>query len=84
METCQHCQEQINKDTEVWVDNSGGDVCGWNGGNEPHEPTPDTCDCEGCGKEIGFVYDKDERHCESCVAEYEQELRDREWDYWHA
>ena len=34
---CIHCGCQIHWDGIVWVDNSGGDVCGWDGGNEPHE-----------------------------------------------
>lgn len=38
MNECKHCGAQIYRDGPVWVDNSGGDVCGWDGGNEPHEP----------------------------------------------
>jgi hypothetical protein len=37
METCTHCGAQVHMEDTVWVDNSGGDVCGWAGGNEPHE-----------------------------------------------
>jgi hypothetical protein len=33
---CKHCGCQIHKDGSVWVDNSGGDVCGINGDNAPH------------------------------------------------
>jgi hypothetical protein len=49
---CKHCGAQIHfepgaaGDTAypyVWVDNSGGDVCGWDGGNEPHEPDVPSC-----------------------------------------
>jgi hypothetical protein len=37
---CRHCDEIIwSDDLGTWIDErSGGDVCGWNGGNEPHEP----------------------------------------------
>jgi Rieske Fe-S protein len=35
--TCTHCGCQIFWDGYEWIDNSGGDVCGWDGGNEPHE-----------------------------------------------
>lgn len=35
--TCKHCGCQIHKEGEVWVDNSGGDVCGVHGDNAPHE-----------------------------------------------
>jgi len=39
---CKHCRYQIHEETPgIFVDNSGGDVCGWNGGNEPHEPSED-------------------------------------------
>ncbi len=42
---CIHCGCQIHLEAEVWVDNTGGDVCGWNGGNEPHENgTEPTCE----------------------------------------
>lgn len=37
-ETCRHCGKPITYDGMVWVDDpTGGDVCGWDGGNEPHE-----------------------------------------------
>jgi hypothetical protein len=43
--TCKHCGYQIHEERYpqgiVYVDNSGGDVCGWDGGNEPHEPKGD-------------------------------------------
>ena len=42
MNICKHCGWQIDSESvnnfTVWVDNTGGDVCGWGGGNEPHEP----------------------------------------------
>ena len=33
---CIYCGCQLHKEDGVWVDNSGGDVCGYDGGNEPH------------------------------------------------
>ena len=37
--TCVHCGCQVHRDGHgTLLDNSGGDVCGWDGGNEPHEP----------------------------------------------
>jgi hypothetical protein len=43
---CKHCGYQIHSDKDLdgsifYFDNTGGDVCGWNGGNEPHEPEDD-------------------------------------------
>ncbi len=36
--TCSHCGAQLYADNQgTLIDNSGGDVCGYNGGNEPHE-----------------------------------------------
>lgn len=36
---CSACGQLICADeTGTWVDNTGGDVCGVNGGNEPHAP----------------------------------------------
>ena len=36
---CAHCRRPIGQvDGDVWIDETGGDVCGWDGGNEPHEP----------------------------------------------
>jgi hypothetical protein len=35
---CRHCLRLIEDDRGAWVDATGGDVCGWDGGNEPHEP----------------------------------------------
>jgi hypothetical protein len=65
---CKHCGAQIHKDKRyTWKDNSGSDVCGWNGGNEPHEPVydelvairladmPDTR-CGNCGCLFGQPY----------------------------
>jgi len=34
--TCANCGCQIHFDGIVWVDNSGGDVCGMFGENDPH------------------------------------------------
>ena len=38
---CINCGCQIYTEPKilkkgVWIDNSGGDVCGWDGGNGPH------------------------------------------------
>ncbi len=34
---CKRCGCQIFRDKNgVWIDNSGGDICGIEGGNEPH------------------------------------------------
>ena len=37
--TCTHCTKRVVRDDEgTLIDlDSGGDVCGWDGGNEPHE-----------------------------------------------
>lgn len=37
---CRHCDEIIYQDSlGTWIDEAtGGDVCGWDGGNEPHQP----------------------------------------------
>ena len=36
---CRHCHKPIIQDAQgTWVDDTGGDVCGWDGGNEAHEP----------------------------------------------
>jgi len=35
--TCKHCGCQLHYDGKVWVDNTGGDVCGYDGGNATHE-----------------------------------------------
>jgi len=34
--TCANCGCQIHTEGNVWVDNSGGDVCGMFGDNDPH------------------------------------------------
>jgi hypothetical protein len=46
---CKHCGRQVYSDGRVWIDDTHGDVCGWNGGNEPHEPAagPPTSRREG-------------------------------------
>lgn len=41
MEICGACGSQIHGEDNAWVDNSGGDVCGVAGGNEPHAPMID-------------------------------------------
>ena len=38
---CAFCQKQINRDVDVWVDDTGGDVCGVrneDNRNHPHVP----------------------------------------------
>lgn len=40
---CRHCGQEVHNEpapdgAACWVDETGGDVCGWDGGNEPHEP----------------------------------------------
>jgi len=46
METCKHCGNQIYIERysgeDFWIDNSGGDVCGVNGDNHPHDISPTT------------------------------------------
>lgn len=42
--TCKHCGCQLYYDGRVWVDNTGGDVCGHDGANAPHEDISDTAD----------------------------------------
>lgn len=35
---CVHCVQSVRRDGQgTLIDASGGDVCGWDGGNEPHE-----------------------------------------------
>lgn len=34
---CRNCGKALTYDRGVLVDPSGGDVCGYAGGNEPHE-----------------------------------------------
>ncbi len=48
MDKCKNCGAQIHAEHWpqgvlgiTWIDNSGGDVCGQAGGNEPHEPQDD-------------------------------------------
>ena len=38
--------------------------------------------CEGC--EENEVVERLSDLCDRCEREWEQERRDREWDYWHA
>ncbi|CAB4129705.1 hypothetical protein UFOVP115_93 [uncultured Caudovirales phage] len=40
-DNCLECGCQIWLEGGVWVDNSGGDVCGANGDNEPHQASGD-------------------------------------------
>jgi len=48
---CEHCAQRVVMDSlGTLVDESGGDVCGWGGGNEPHDinadPWADRCRTE--------------------------------------
>lgn len=59
MQVCKHCGWQINSEPVgnmvAWVDEmTGGDVCGWGGGNEPHEPMHplETELCSNCDVQI--------------------------------
>lgn len=38
---CRYCADELTDDRGVLVDSTGGDVCGWNGGNEPHDISTD-------------------------------------------
>ena len=38
---CLDCGCQVWLEGDVWVDNSGGDVCGFDGGNDPHHASGD-------------------------------------------
>lgn len=45
MAECAACGSQVHRDEhDVLIDNSGGDVCGVEGGNEPHVETYDWLD----------------------------------------
>lgn len=44
-DTCKLCGCQIFTEGEVWIDNTGGDVCGVDGTNNPHVPA-NGCDFE--------------------------------------
>lgn len=35
---CKHCGQLLDYVHGVYTDPTGGDVCGYDGGNEPHEP----------------------------------------------
>ena len=82
-ETCKHCLEQIRLNSENrWAtsDPTDFDICSITNSN--HAPAPETIECENkCGNEVAWNYDETERYCERCVAEYEQQMRDQEWDY---
>jgi hypothetical protein len=34
---CKYCAQPLSLDRGILIDPTGGDVCGWDGGNEPHE-----------------------------------------------
>jgi hypothetical protein len=85
-EICKHCREEIKQDAQgSWVDATDGDGClQEDNTNQVHELAPDEIDCANCGSNtIPFTNDTDDT-CGRCIAEWEQEKRDREWDYWHA
>lgn len=40
---CVHCRREVinlpvDDENPCWIDETGGEVCGWDGGNEPHNP----------------------------------------------
>jgi hypothetical protein len=37
-EVCRNCNQPIGDDGRAWIDATGGDVCGVDGDNAPHEP----------------------------------------------
>jgi hypothetical protein len=80
---CKDCDEQVRLNSDgLWVtaDATDFDICSITDSN--HTPAPEFTKCEnGCGNEVAWNYDETERYCERCVAEYEQQLRDQEWDY---
>lgn len=82
MELCKHCREDIELVNDVWTDKHSETTCSERDENEPHEVAPEEIEC-GCGEAISFRNDTDDS-CESCIAEWEQQRRDQEWDYWHA
>ena len=48
MRLCKNCGYGIRTDKNGWwVDLTGGDVCGWDGTNSPHEPRPTRRDTAG-------------------------------------
>lgn len=81
-ETCKNCQDPIRlNDDGVWVTSQAVefDLCN---GETVHAPAPETTACEnGCGTEVTWSFNEEDRYCERCVAEYEQQMRDQEWDY---
>jgi hypothetical protein len=82
MEMCKECGNDIQADDQgTWLDETGSDVCGWNGGNEPHEPTPDTVDCSRCGRPVEYAYGV--TTCENCHADDVTDYRANSYDYNH-
>lgn len=86
MEICKNCREDIKQDDKgSWVDATGGDGClQEDDTNQVHTLAPEYIDCVNCGNyEVPFI-NSDDDACERCLAEWAQERRDQEWDYWHA
>jgi len=83
MELCKYCRDNIESVDGVWVDTSKEATCSEREENEPHEVAPEEIECGSCGETIPFDNNTDDT-CERCIAEWEQERRDQEWDYWHA
>lgn len=71
---CLHCGDVITDEQPICEAD----------GVSPHTPTPTEMGCEGCGEQISFSMRDDEKHCSSCVREYEQEEIHRNWSYYNA
>lgn len=84
---CLHCGDVITEvSPSIWTtDKVWGDqtICEADGVS-PHQPTPTEMGCEGCGEEIAYSTKDEDKHCSSCVREYEQEEIHRNWSYYHA
>lgn len=49
---CAGCRRQIHEEDGVIVDETGGDVCGADGGNGPHNRHPPAVECRHCHRAI--------------------------------
>ena len=81
-ETCKDCLDPIRLNSDgVFVTSTAKDFTECiTGGN--HTPAPETTECEnGCGTEVTWSFNEEDRYCERCTAEAEQQMRDQEWDY---
>lgn len=81
--TCKNCDTTITESTNgEWLDNADSVECDYDINADKHEPAPEVMNCEDCGNEI--AWDFSNKSCERCVEEYEQQMRDQVWDYYHA